>query len=74
MTYDDIVEAQRKRDVKAAITPGAKPGSRKQQNPKTDERKRSHVEELEHGRREIKALGLEKYCSVLQFNCSVLQF
>jgi hypothetical protein len=52
MTYDDIVEAQRKRDVKAAITPGAKRGSRKQQNPKTDERKRSHAEELEHGRRE----------------------
>jgi hypothetical protein len=65
MTYDDIVEAQRKRDVKAAITPGAKRGSRKQQNPKTDERKRSHAEELEHGRREIKALGLKKYCSVL---------
>jgi hypothetical protein len=62
MTYDDIVEAQRKRDVKAAITPGAKRGSRKQQNSKTDERKRSHAEELEHGRREIKALGLEKFC------------
>jgi hypothetical protein len=27
MIYDDIVEAQRKRDVKAAITPGAKRGS-----------------------------------------------
>jgi len=67
ITYNNIVEAQRKRNIKAAITPGAKRGSRKQQNPKTDERKRSYAEELEHSRREIKALGLEKYCSVLQF-------
>jgi hypothetical protein len=34
---------------------------------KPDERKRSRTEELEHGKREIKALGLEEYCSVLQF-------
>jgi hypothetical protein len=34
------------------------------QNPKPDERKRSRAEELEHGKREI---GLEEYCSVLQF-------
>ena len=67
MTYDDIVEAQRKRDVKEVIAPGAKRGSRRLQNPKLDERKRSRAEELEHGRREIKALGLEEYCSVLQF-------
>jgi hypothetical protein len=67
MTYDDIVEAQRKRDVKEAIAPGAKRGSRRLQNPKPDKRKRSPAEELEHGKREIKALGLEEYCSVLQF-------
>jgi hypothetical protein len=67
MTYDDIVEAQRKRDVKEALTTGPKIGSRKRQNPPTGERKRSCVEGLGHGRHGIKALGLEKYCSVLQF-------
>lgn len=29
--------------------------------------KEPRAEDLEHGRREIKALGLKKYCSVLQF-------
>jgi hypothetical protein len=67
MTYDDIIKAQRKRNLKEATTPGTKRGSRRLQNPKSNERKRSRVEELEHGRREIKALGLEEYCSVLQF-------
>lgn len=67
MTYDDIIEAQRKRDIKEAITTGVKQRNRKRQNPPTGERKRSRVEDLEHGRREIKALGLEEYCSVLQF-------
>ena len=67
MIYDDIVEAQRKRDVKAAIMSGAKQESCKQQNPEADEQKESHAEELKHDRREIKALGLKKYCSVLQF-------
>ncbi len=67
MTYDGIIEAQRKRDVKEAITTGAKQRNRKRQNPPTGERKRSRAEDLEHGRREIKALGLEEYCSVLQF-------
>jgi len=62
-----MVEAQRKRNIKEATTPGAKRGSRRLQNPKPDERKRSRVEELEYGKREIKALGLEEYCSVLQF-------
>jgi hypothetical protein len=31
------------------------------------EAKEPRVDELEYGRREIKALGLEEYCSVLQF-------
>ena len=46
---------------------GARKGSRKRQIPATGDRKRSRVEELEHGRREIEALGLEEYCFVLQF-------
>jgi hypothetical protein len=66
MIYDDIVEAQLKRAVKALPT-SAKKGDRRRQKPATGEQKRSRVEELEHNRREIKALGLEGYCSVLQF-------
>jgi hypothetical protein len=67
MTYDDIIEAQTKRDAKEATITGAKAVGRKRQNLPTGGSKRSRVEELEHGRREIKALGLEEYCSVLQF-------
>ena len=67
MSYDDIVGAQRKRDTKEAITLGGKRGSRRLQNRRPNERKRSGAEELEHGKREIKALGLEEYYSVLQF-------
>jgi hypothetical protein len=67
MTYDDIVEAQSKRDVKEGATTGARKGSRKRKNPANAERKRSRVEELENGRREIAELGLEEFCSVLQF-------
>jgi hypothetical protein len=67
MTYDDIVEVQLKRDVKEALPTSAKKGDRRRQKPATGEQKISRVEELEHGRREIEALGLEGYCSVLQF-------
>lgn len=65
ITYDDIVQAQIKRDIKEAVTTGAKRGSRKRQNPATGKRERSPAEELEHGRRETEALGLDEYCSVL---------
>jgi hypothetical protein len=37
MTYDDIVEAQRKRDVKEALPISAKKGNRKRQKPATSE-------------------------------------
>lgn len=67
MAYDDIIEAQRKRDVKEAIMPGTKRRSRKCQSSKSDECNRPRAEELEVGRYEIGALGLENYCSVLQF-------
>lgn len=65
MIYEDIVEAQRKRDVKEAITIGTPQGSRKRQKSAAVGHQRSCVEELEHGKSEIKALGLEEYCSVL---------
>jgi hypothetical protein len=67
MSYDDIVEAQRKRDVKEALPTNARKGCRTRQKPATGGQTSSRVEELEHGRREIEAHGLEKYCSVLQF-------
>jgi hypothetical protein len=67
MTYDDIVEAQRKRDAKEAITGGAREGSLQRQRSPAGRRKRPRVDEMEHGRREIKALRLEEYCHVLQF-------
>lgn len=65
MTHDDIVKAQRKRDDKEATVRGAKTAGRKGQNLGSG---RSRVEELEHGMREIKALGLEgrsivQYCN-----------
>jgi hypothetical protein len=66
MTYEDIMEAQRKRDIKEATTAAAKTAGRKRQNAGIGGNKRSSAEELEHGRREIRALGLEEYCSVLQ--------
>ena len=67
MTYDDIIEAQRKRDVKEATTTGAKKQVASVRVLRLGECKRSRVDELEHGRREIKTPGLEEYCSILQF-------
>jgi hypothetical protein len=67
MTYDDIIEAQLKRAIKETLPTSAKKGDRRRQKPTTGEQKRSRVEGLEHGRREIEALRLEGYCSVLQF-------
>lgn len=66
MSYDDIIEAQRKRNVKEATTAGAKTRGCKRRNIATGGNKRALVDQLEDGRREIKALGLEEYCSVLQ--------
>ncbi|KAL8695782.1 MAG: hypothetical protein Q9201_007958, partial [Fulgogasparrea decipioides] len=65
MTYDDILEVQRKRDMKEARTTGAKIAGRRRQTTATGRSRKSCVEELEYGRHEIKALGLKKYCSVL---------
>jgi len=46
---------------------GAKRGGRRPQGSKPGEGRRSHADELEVGKREIEASGLEEYCSVLQF-------
>lgn len=66
MTYDDIVEAEQKRAAKVGVA-GAKRGRGRPKSSKTNEGKGSCADELEIGNREIQALGLEEYCSVLQF-------
>ncbi|KAN0117098.1 hypothetical protein V8E51_003075 [Hyaloscypha variabilis] len=66
MSYEDIVEAQRQRDIKEAAAEAAR--GRRRSNRKSPSQvigKRSRGEELEHAEREIRTLGTEKYCSVL---------
>ena len=67
MSWADIAQAEQKRAAKEAVAPGVKRGSRRPQRSKPDEGKRSRANELELGKREITALGLEEYCTVLQF-------
>ena len=66
MTCDDIVEAEQKRAAKVGVA-GAKRGRGRPKSSKTGEGESSCADELQIGNREIKALGLEEYCSVLQF-------
>jgi hypothetical protein len=66
MTYEDIVRAEQKRAVKVSAK-GIKRGGRRPKGLKAGEGKRSPADELEMGNREIEALGLKEYCSVLQF-------
>ena len=66
MTYDDIVKAEQKRAAKVGVA-GGKRGRGRPKGSKTHEGKGSCANKLEIGNREIQALGLEKYCSVLQF-------
>jgi hypothetical protein len=63
----NIIEAQRKRDVKEAILPGTKGKSRKYQSSQNGGHITLRAGELEAGRRKVQALGLEDYCYVLQF-------
>jgi hypothetical protein len=66
MTYDKIVRPEQKRATKVSVK-GAKRGGRPPKGSKSGQKKRSPVDNLEVGKREIEALGLEEYCSVLQF-------
>jgi hypothetical protein len=65
MSYEDIVEAQRKREVNGANRAGCN-SKRKKPASMSTRRTRSRKEELEEGKREIEALGMGGYCSVLQ--------
>jgi hypothetical protein len=68
MSYEDLVEAQQKRDAKEATRGiGAKRGRpRKNQAPKLAEPKRAQKTELDVAEDEINTMGLREYCSVLQ--------
>jgi hypothetical protein len=71
LSYEDIVEAQQKRDTKeaeAAIVRGRRTSKRNKATPSSQgigKRSRSH--EREEAIDEIRASGMEKYCSVLKF-------
>jgi hypothetical protein len=67
MSYKDIVEVQKQRDLKEAAAEVTQ-GRRSKQKASTQVlRKRSHSQELEEAEHEIKELGMEEYCSVLRF-------
>jgi hypothetical protein len=69
MSYDEIVKAQQRRDAREGVTPSQPQRGRKRQTSAMtrDQSKRPRIEEAEKANREIEALGLERYCSVLQF-------
>jgi hypothetical protein len=67
MSYEDIVEAQKQRDLKEAAAEVTQ-GRRSKRNPAAQVLgKRSRGQELEEAEHEIRALGLEEYCSMLRF-------
>lgn len=69
MSYDDIVQAQQKRDAQEANTAKQPQRGRKRKVLALDgnQDKRPRVEEAEKANREIEASGLMGYCSILQF-------
>jgi hypothetical protein len=68
MSYEDIVEAQQKRDMKDVETIVVR-GRRTKCNgaPSKIIGKRTRSHEREEARDEIRASGIEEYCSVLKF-------
>jgi hypothetical protein len=69
LSYEDIVEAQQKRDMKDAETVAVR-GRRISKRSGTDlskvTEKRTRSHEREEAIDEIRASGMEKYCSVLK--------
>ena len=67
MSYEDIVEAQAKRDAKEAVLVKGKRGrKRKASAPEVVQAKRTRKSELEVAEEEIEALEFRNHCSVLQ--------
>ena len=64
MSYEDSVQARKKRDEKDAAAKGRPGRKRKTVAPSPRRRKESQADEIEEARREIKTSGMEKYCSV----------
>lgn len=58
------MRAEQKRAAKVSAK-GAKRGGRPPKGSKSGERKRSPIDDLEAGKLEIEALGLEDSCSVM---------
>jgi hypothetical protein len=70
LSYKDIVEAQQKRDVKdaeAVAARGRRTSKRGTLVPSQVIGKRSRSHERQEAIDEIRASGMEKYCSVLKF-------
>lgn len=68
MSYDDIVEAQAKRDAKEGAVRGGKRGAkRKGSAPAKAPAKRARKSEAEVAVEEIETMGLGDYCCVLDF-------
>ena len=70
MTYEDIIDAQKKRDEKQAGRSNSKAGKRKRKSPPspTSLKKNSHVQEAMNASRKIATVGLSDFCSVLWFD------
>ncbi len=67
MSYEDIVEAQAKRDAKeAAVVKGKRGRKRKAAAPEETQAKRTRKSEMEVAEEIIEAEGMGNYCSVLQ--------
>ena len=67
MSYEDVVEAQAKRDAKEAVVVKGKRGrKRKASAPEVAQAKRVRKSELEVAEKEIEALEFGNHCSVLQ--------
>jgi hypothetical protein len=64
MSYEDIVKRKAK---EAAVVKGKRGQKRKSSAPVLKEAKRARMSEVEVAKEEIKAMGLENHCSVLQF-------
>ena len=68
MSYEDIIQAKLKRDVKDTPVVKGKPGrKRKSSAPVAVQAKRKRRSELEIAEQEIQAEGLGDYCSVIKF-------
>lgn len=66
MSYEDIIEAQKHRDIKEAAAEATK--SRRSKRGTTQVLgKRSRGQEIEEAGHEIRSSGLSGYCSVLKF-------